>query len=184
MRTDEIEKPEHQCLDPRQRRNRCGLRQCAVCFNQYMNRQRSDAPGTLGSLVYHIDHSGDIGRTLRFWNGDVADLRSRLAKQQRNVIAPVRMLDVMDSYPDTARWRLRLIKQAGNHQRMVFFVTNRRAVLAVAGQIESPVPFALQIDGFTHHFLVTGDMVAGRDDGHLMARGPQRITGMNAIALR
>ncbi len=170
MRADEIEKPEYECFDPRQGRNRCGLRQCAVCFDQYMNRKWSDAPGTLGSFVDHVDHSGDIGCTLRFWNGDVADLRSRLANQQRNVIAPVRMIDIMDSYSDTARRRLRLIEQAGNHQRMVSFVTNCCAVLAVACQIEGAVPFALQIDGLTHHFLVASDMVAGRDDGHLMTR--------------
>ena len=90
------------------------------------------APGTLRVRFDDVHHPRDISRTLRFRNGDVSDLRSRLAEQQRNVVTPVRVLDVVDSHADTPRWRLRLVEQARNHQRMGLFVANRRAIFAVA----------------------------------------------------
>jgi hypothetical protein len=94
----------------------------------------------------------------------------------------VRVLDVVNSHADSPRWRLRLVEQARNHQRMGLFVANRRAILAVAGQIECTMPFALKLYGLSHHFFVTCDVVAGRDDRHLMAWGTQRISGMNTVA--
>jgi hypothetical protein len=94
----------------------------------------------------------------------------------------VRVLDVVNAHTDATGWRLGVIEQTGDHQRVFPFGANRCTIFAITGQIEGTVPFTLQIDGFAHHFFVAGDVLARRDHGHLMARSPQSIPRMNMIA--
>jgi hypothetical protein len=94
----------------------------------------------------------------------------------------VGIFDVVNANTDTARWRLSFIEQARDHQRVFFLGANRGAILAIASQIESTLPFTLQIDGFAHHLFIAGNVLARRDHGNFMARSPQGISRMDVIA--
>ena len=182
MCADEVEQAEDNCFDLGQCRNRRGMRQGAMRLDQHVDRQRIDSTCALRLCFDDVDHARDISRTLGFRNRDVANLRGRFTEQQGNVIAPVRVFDVVNAHTNATGWRPGVIEQTSDHQRVFTLGANRCAIFAITGQIKRTMPFALQINGFAHHFFIAGDVLARRDHGHLRARSPQGIARMNVIA--
>jgi hypothetical protein len=148
-----------------------------VGLDEHVHRRRGDA-GERSAPLDPVDHPRDVGDALGLGQRQVGDPGAGLGEQDRDVVAPVRMRDVVHPHAD-APGRTRFgVQHARDHQRVRALGADDRAVLAVAGQVERAAPLSLQRDRLDDHLLVAGDVLARRDRRDLAAGRVQRIAGM------
>jgi hypothetical protein len=184
VRGDEVHQAEAERFYTRQGGQIEGPSQRAVGFDQQLHRHGLSnaefAPRGFDVRAHFrsIWDAADLGQ------GNERGSAFGGAQDQTHVVAPMRMVEVVNPHAHAAKVVMLAAQQRCHQLRMLSLAAHLRAVFAVERNVEHRPQLLLQSERFQHQLLAAGVVIAGRQDSGRRFAVKQHFGGCEGAHLR
>ena len=178
MTGNEIHQAKIQNLHPRLARNLADLGQRPVRLDEHVNRNLALESGLVRRLLHVLDHLRHLARRRRLGQRQIGQHVAGAAHQDLHILLPVRVRVVVNA---RARHLVLVgvaLEHARDHLGVLLLAARRRAVLAVAGDVEDRAELELLLERLADQLLRAGEVLARGDDGKRLLALEESVAGM------